>query len=43
MKAKRKRQKVYDFCYTVTGAIVITGILYGFILAMIWILDQGSY
>jgi hypothetical protein len=43
MKAKRKRQKIIDFCYTVTGAIVITAILYGFILAMIWIINQGGY
>jgi hypothetical protein len=43
MKAKRRRQKIYDFCYTVTGAIVITAILYGFIAAMIWMLDQGGY
>ena len=43
MKAKRKRQKIIDFCYTVTGAIVITAILYGFILSMIWMLDQGGY
>jgi len=43
MKAKRRRQKIYDFCYTVTGAIVIVAILYGFILSMIWIIDQGGY
>jgi len=42
MKAKRKRQKIIDFCYTITGAIVIVAILYGFIVAMIWMFNQGE-
>ncbi len=43
MKAKRKRQKVIDFCYTITGAIVIVAILYGFIVSMIWMFNQGEF
>jgi len=43
MKAKRKRQKFIDFCYTITGAIVIVAILYGFIVSMIWMFNQGEF